>query len=253
MNILEMLKQAKPSTRPPIIFLKMIPRKSQRIAKRECNLTLTAFAEPKVKVIQSSYNVRVDQADDENGNSLLADAGRSYGMSSGQQWMWNLQARLNYPEKNAGQRIKIFKGSIKFLVQLQSETVEIEDVLTAKSVEKRLAGRRLLFKQAKKQNENQYEVQVTVFRDGLGQQEWNAMQGNTNGIKLVDKEGKAFSSQGWGSSSDGSKMEYTWNFGRQNFGGEDGKPGEPHRLVWEVPTETREMDVPFVFKDLRLP
>ena len=222
--------------------------------QRECNLTLTAMSEPKVRVVQSSYAVDVKEAVDENGNSLVADAQSSYGMNSGQQWMWNLQARLAYPEKNAGQRVARFRGAVKFLVQLESETFEVTDVLTAKAVEKRIANRRIQFKQAKKQNENQYEVQVVLYRDGMPQAEWGAMSSSAQGVKLLDKDGRALSSNGWGTSSDGQKLEFNWSFGRQqHFGAGEGKPGEPYRLTWEIPTETREMEVPFEFKDLRLP
>ncbi|HYE19088.1 MAG TPA: hypothetical protein VEA69_11625, partial [Tepidisphaeraceae bacterium] len=223
--------------------------------QRECTLTLTALAEPKVRVVQSSYNVNVREAVDENGNSLVADGQASYGMSSGQQWMWNLQARLAYPDKNPGQRLVRFRGSMKFLVQLDSEVFEVTDVMTAKPVERRIANRRIAFKQAKKQNENQYEVQVTLHRDGMPQAEWGAMSSSAHGVKLLDKDGRALSSNGWGTSSDGQKLEFNWTFGRQqHFGGGDGgKPGEPYRLTWEIPTETREMEVPFEFKDLRLP
>ncbi len=220
--------------------------------QHDFSFSLSAFAEPKIKVIQSSYNVKVEKAEDEKGNSLAIDDRNSNGFNSGQQWMWNLQARLNYPE-NAGKLIARFRGSVKFLLQVQSETLDIPDVLTAKGVERRIAGRRILFKLARKQSDTAYEVLVTVFRDGMAVEDWNAMQYNANSIKLLDKDGRPLSSHGWGSSGDGTKMEYNWNFSRQNWGGEETKPGEPQRLVWEIPTETREMDVNFEFKDLPLP
>jgi hypothetical protein len=48
-------------------------------------------------------------------------------------------------------------------------------------------------------------------------------------------------------------MNYNWNFSRNSWGGDDQKPGEPYRLIWEIPLETRETTVDFSFKDLMLP
>jgi hypothetical protein len=48
-------------------------------------------------------------------------------------------------------------------------------------------------------------------------------------------------------------MNYTWNFNRNVWNGQQTKLGEPHRLVWEIPTETREINAAFEFKDLPLP
>jgi hypothetical protein len=215
------------------------------------SISLSAFAEPKVKVLGSSYNVNVDQAVDDKGNSLVATDNVMNGMSNGQQWMWNLNARLNYPE-NAGKTIKVVKGSVKFVVQTKSETLDIPDVLTAKNVTKTVANCRVMLKEVKKNGE-QYDVQMTIYRDGMNQQEWNGLQYPGYAVKLVDKDGKSLSAQGWGGGGGPNELNYNWNFTRNSWGGDDGKAGEPARLVWEIPTETRETTVSFEFKDLPLP
>jgi hypothetical protein len=165
--------------------------------------------------------------------------------------MWNLQARLNYPE-NAGKTIKRVKGNVKFLIQTKSETLDIPDVLTAKNVTKTVANVRIMLKGVKKNGE-QYDVSMTIYRDGLNQQDWNAMQYPGYAVQLLDKEGKPLSAHGWGGGGGATELNYNWNFSRNGWGGDETKPGEPARIVWEIPTETRESVVNFEFKDLPLP
>jgi hypothetical protein len=217
------------------------------------SMSLSAFCEPKVRVIGSSYNVKVDEAVDDKGNALTSNEFVYDNMNNGQQWMWNLTARLKYPQDNAGKRIQRLKGSVKFLVQTRSESLDIPDVLAAKNVTQNVGGRRIVLKEVKKNGE-QYDVQMSIFRDGLNAQEWNALQYPGYAVRLLDKEGRALTSHGWGGGGGGNEMSYNFNFSKQNFhGGEDGKPGEPHRLVWEIPIETRETNVNFEYKDLPLP
>ena len=49
-------------------------------------------------------------------------------------------------------------------------------------------------------------------------------------------------------------MNYNWHFNRNTWNGDrTARPEEPQRLVWEIPTETREMTAEFAFKDLPMP
>jgi hypothetical protein len=219
--------------------------------QHDFQLSLVAFVEPKIRVVQSSYNVRIDEAVDDHGNSLAFNEPTPEGMSTGRQWMWNLNARLKYPAEHPGKKITRLRGGMRFVVQTRSETLDVPNVLTAKNVQKTIAGRRILLKEVKKNGES-YEVQTTVYRAGLSQADWNAMTYPGAAIRLLDKDGKALSSRGWGGGGGPDEMNYNWTFARDNWGGEE-KAGEPFRLVWEIPTETRPMDVDFSFKDLPMP
>jgi hypothetical protein len=219
--------------------------------QHEFTLALSTFVEPKIRVVQANYYADVDEAVDDKGNSLVA-TDKIYGTtSSGQQWMWNATARLNYPE-NAGRQIARLKGSVKFQIQTRSETLEIPDVLTTRNFTKKVANRRVVFKELKKTGE-QYEVQLTIHRDGLSDREWNATQNPAYAIRLLDRDGHALNANGWGSSSGGPTMTYTVNYTRTVWNGQRSTVGEPHRLVWEIPTETRDVTVPFEFKNLPIP
>jgi len=219
--------------------------------QHEFNIAFTVFSEPKLRVIQSSYYVNVDEAADEKGNSLV-NSERVYGsINSGQQWMWNASARLNYPE-NAGKQIARFKGNMKFLLQTKAETLDVPDVMKVKNVTKTIARRRMLIKEVK-QNGEQYELSMTLYRDDMPQQEWFALQNPGYTVHLLDKDGRQLTSSGWGGGSNDREMNYTWTFNRNVWNGRQEKLGEPFRLVWEIPVETRETTINFEFKDLPLP
>lgn len=220
--------------------------------QHEFTLVLSAFAEPKIRVVQAGYYADVDEAVDDRGHSLVA-TDRVYGTtSSGQQWMWNATARLAYPDRDPGTRIARLKGHLTFLIQTRSETLDVPDLLTAHNLTRTVAGRRIVLNQVKATGE-QYEVQMTIHRDGLSAREWNAMQNPGYAVRVTDKDGNPLAANGWGGSSGVNQLVYTWTFNRNVWNGRQNKVGEPHRLVWEIPTETREVTVPFEFKDLPIP
>jgi hypothetical protein len=55
-----------------------------------------------------------------------------------------------------------------------------------------------------------------------------------------------------GGGGGGDSMEINLQFQKQNWNGGQ-SAGDPVKLVWEVPVETREVVVPFEFVDLPLP
>jgi hypothetical protein len=219
--------------------------------QREFAINLMAFAEPKVRVHQSSYNVKVEEAVDDKGNNLMLNDRMGDGLNSGNQWAWNLTARLAWPE-NPGTRLKKFKGSVRFLVQTRSETLDVPEITKVKGVTKTVGGRRILIKEMK-QNGSQYELHVTMYRDGMSQNDWGMMESPYYSTRLMDKDGRQLNANGWGGGGGPNERNFQWTFSRDTFGPDNEKVGEPYRLVWEVPLETRDVKAGFEFLDLPLP
>jgi hypothetical protein len=219
--------------------------------QREFSVQMTAFSEPKVRVLQSSYNVKVEEATDDKGNSLVVNDRVHDGFSSGNQWAWNMTARLNWPEK-PGTRLTRFKGSMGFVVQTKFETLDIPNIATVKDAIKTVAGRRIRIKELK-QNGSSCELHVTMYRDGMSANDWNAMEYPYYAVRLLDKDGRQLGSNGWGGGRAQNEANYQWTFSRDAWGGDNDKPGEPYRLLWEIPLETRDVRASFEFKDIPLP
>jgi hypothetical protein len=218
--------------------------------RRNCNVQFLIYPEPKMRVLQGTHSVRIEEAVDEKGNSLAIPAFVP-DMSYSNTWPWNLNASL-MPQVNSGQRIAKLRGSGRFVIQTRSEQAEIGDVQGARGVTKTVAGKRFTLKEVRKQG-NQYVAMVTLYRAGWTQSEWNYMMYPQQTFRMVDEHNVPLMRLGNGNSGGGpDQMDIDIQFQRQNWNGTE-NAGEPVKLIWEVPVETKEIGVPFEFTDLPLP
>jgi hypothetical protein len=68
----------------------------------------------------------------------------------------------------------------------------------------------------------------------------------------VDANGVPLSRRNYGGGTNlGDYAELNLMFGRDDWNGEGA--GAPAKLIWEVPTETAEVEAPFEFADVPLP
>ncbi|MCY2951878.1 MAG: hypothetical protein NTU53_07855 [Planctomycetota bacterium] len=219
---------------------------------RVCSIQMLVFAEPKIRVLQGSYVAKIEQAVDEKGNSLVGvPRAVSESMQPPSNWFWNLSVSLQ-PPAGVGQRIAKLKGTVRFIVQTRAEKAEVGDVIGARNVTKVVGGKRFTLKGVRKQGEL-YVVQMTLYRSGWTANEWMLMY-PYNVFKLVDGKGNPLlrTSNAGGGGGGGDEANVNLTFRRQNWpGAEDG--GEPAKLVWEIPIESKEMVVPFEFRDLPMP
>ena len=222
----------------------------------EFNIQFMAYGEPKLRVIQYASNVKLIEAVDDHGNSLLDDEPADVSLSSGGTGSWSLYARLKYPQSNSGKRIARLKGEAFFVLQTGAHKVELPDIMSRKDVSKTIAGHRYCIKRAEQQD-HYYSVQVRIDRDGRTDQEWSSLQTNlyyNNGIELRTADGQTLQYNGSSAvSSTGDSLEMTYQFSR--YDPIDGQPRQesPLTLVWEIPTDSKLVSIPFEFKDLPLP
>lgn len=218
---------------------------------RETHLQILVFAEPKIRVLQGSYVARLEQVLDEKGNSLMMQRLTPDGMQPVVNWFWNLSVSLA-PPPNAGRRIAKLKGSARYLIQTRAERAEIPDVLAARNVSKVVAGRRFVLKEVRR-NGDAYTVHLTLYRTGWAPAEWSLLY-PYNFFKLEDAKGRPLYRvpRAGGGGAGGDQLDITLTFRRQTWL-EDEDLGEPAKLVWEVPTESKTVTVPFEFNDLPLP
>ncbi|HSU67465.1 MAG TPA: hypothetical protein VLJ39_11380, partial [Tepidisphaeraceae bacterium] len=103
-----------------------------------------------------------------------------------------------------------------------------------------------------KPNADAWQLRMHVSQPNLGGPDWQQlMDGVQNRMQILDAEGTPLDHRGASTSSNNGAIDITLDFGRSNR--PDGRQsGEPARLVWEVPTRTRELTVSISFKDLPL-
>ncbi|MFI5379057.1 MAG: hypothetical protein ACHRHE_07165 [Tepidisphaerales bacterium] len=250
---------------------------------RNLMMNINVYVEPKVKIVKWFSVPDMAEAVDEKGNSLLAPAvaaaqappvqraAWSYGRGIG--WM---AVPLAYPP-GAGEKIASLRGKIRAVVQTKGEKLEIAEVMKAENVEKSAGGRRITLKGVKRLNEWQYQATIVFYRGAMDDQQFRDLLSNP-GMQLVDADGQEFMSAGgqWGGvwmngggmvfqpggapnpapagpAAEQTETEVKLMFYRQGRMGQAGAPAEPAKLVWDLVTESREIAIPFEFKDLPLP
>src|SRR5436190_10735058 len=140
-----------------------------------------------MRVLQGTHSVQIEEAVDENGNSLaIPGLPPELGFNTNT-WPWNMAASL-MPQVNTGQKIARLRGSGRFLIQTRCEQAEIADIQNVRGVSKTVGGRKFTFKELRRQG-NQYVAMITLFRAGWSQTEWNYMMYPQQTFRLVDAQG----------------------------------------------------------------
>ena len=240
---------------------------------REFHVSLTAFAEPKLKVLDYSSVVRLDEVVDDNGNSLIPrdDQGipanaEVYGNARpGHPGHWEAGATLHYPTENRGRRIARLKASIAFEIQIRSGVLDLPlgdgGRAQASGMEQTVGGVRMLVKGF---DPAAPRLDVTVYRDGRDDAQWYRVRTllSAGEGRILDGAGQTISRTPVGPSAeeseDSQRLEVRVPFERTSAGAADAKVDnaagpEAARVVWEFPAETRQVVVPFEFNDLPMP
>ena len=215
---------------------------------RQVNVRMIFFTEPKLHVLNVAQQATVIEAEDELGNKLPA-APNPAAQAMGGTWGWWLTARVALPE-HAGERITKLRGVAHLTVQTRSESVEVPDITTAENVERTMAGHKLVVKNVRARGET-YTVTMTITRDPKKRGGWGEINLSST-FRMVDANGLPLSRRNYGGGTNlGDFTELTLMFGRDDWNGEGA--GAPAKLIWEVPTETAEVEAPFEFTDVPLP
>ena len=162
-------------------------------------LQLTAFAEPKLRVLRAGNMVKLEEATDDKGNSLVPGpnaAPRYYGYYSGA-GAWHLFANLQYP-KDPGTRITKLRASTTFTVQTRSQKVEVNNLPSVKEHVQMAGGTRVTIHEFKKVGDSQYQLRIAIGQDAAGGNAnglWEQMQNSIHTrLRVLDAAGRTWDS-----------------------------------------------------------
>ena len=213
---------------------------------RQLDVSLTLFAEPKLSVYRISSVATIETAVDEKGNSLVKprdpweDRG---GGGRNSNWMVDVACHLKYPP-NVGDRIARLKGYASVIVAGKDQTIALKSPLTLKNADQNVDGQMLRVVGVQKVGPNQYDASFVCSFDSPILKDWDDFQ---RVAKLVDRNGKAFQHGGGGWGMNGQKtLQFQVTFMGQGM-------SEPAELDITLPTQVKELRVPFEFTDLPLP
>jgi len=220
--------------------------------RRVCTLGMGLLAEPKVWLLKVAQVAQIEQAVDENGLILPSQpipySGRS---DTPMAWKWDMAAYLNTPP-GTGERIARLKGNVRVTVRTKSESCQIDEIQTAHNVERTLDGHKLLVKDVRRNNGETFTLSLSVNRDPAKKGGWGDIN-LASTFHMLDAAGRPLSRRNFGAGGgEGDQASLSLTFGRDDWAGGEGA-GEPVKLVWEIPTEAKELSIPFEFVDVPLP
>ena len=226
----------------------------QRTASENLSINLSVWPEPKVQLIGYGWNAQATEAVDEKGNSLLVP-GRGQEPDSMLEHEVSHQYSIPLqPLKDRGQKLARLKGSYRVRVATATQVLEVQDVLNGKSSETPIGEYRFVVKEGKRTGERATVVLEIQRQQGpigrlLGvgggsSSRWPSPEG----ARFVGPNGQNFPTNGWNGSGSGSSMRYEIRLTVGLL-----EDDESLKLVWTIPTEFKDIDVPFEFTDLPLP
>ena len=217
------------------------------------SLQLMAYSEPKLHVLSSSAMLKIAEAVDSAGNSLVPTGMENRGYYGGSGGTWNLFAQLKYPEKNAGDHIAHLKGSASFVVQTRSQHLQIPNIRSIHDQAQMVGETAVLFRELKKVNDL-WELRLQTDMPNFGSPRWMQFnQSVQNDLQLVDDNNQPLDHRGMRSQGNGNHMEFTILFARSQRALDGRGSNEPAAVLWDVPTASKEMVVTFDLKDLPMP
>ena len=238
-------------------------------ADREAlSLSGQIHVDPRLRWIYRAASVRVNQASDENGQSLAPEnvfGGRGRNVMVGPGW-GALDIALQPPAQR-GAILKQLRGTLYGTVAVASEQWEIADVLNAKNIQKTIAFGNAVLQlalQGVQATADGYQVTLKTTRNknGGGQVRLSTgehIQLNSSlyhNIRLLDAAGRDLKPLGRSSSASNSDQGQ-FTTATVAFTTESDKvaihTGPPVRLLLQYDTDWRELAVPFEFKDIPLP
>ncbi len=222
------------------------------------NLQLAVYVDPKARVLHGPTQLNVNAIQDDKGNSLLLPGANSDHLSGGnfnQTWLWNLSVPIKYLP-DGGRRIGMLRGSAKFRVVRKMDVWEIKDPLKAQNLERPIPNGKAILVGVQEQGNN-YIVNVVIEQQ---KRLFNLNPGRSNSmydysslsrsIKLLDANDKAWDSGGGGGGGGPDRLSYNFHFYSSN---PQERPGRPAKVIWELPTEIKEIEIPVEFKDFPVP
>ena len=208
-------------------------------------VSVAAYAEPKLIVLGNASSLQVEQAIDDAGNSLVPPANELRSFFGGSNGNWNMAVRLHWPAK-PGKRIKRLVASTAFTIQTRSEKLQIDNLQNAKTQTYTIGGANVVFRGCAKAGDA-WELKLAISNNTPLLQQMLQTQ-----MQVLDDQGRPLNRRMTSGQGDGATTTYTIQYASARMPGVS-MVGDPVRLLWEVPTESKSIPVTFEFDDLPMP
>ncbi len=211
-----------------------------------CRLYLFAHAEPRLST--PSWMIESVSVTTDDGKQLTPLSNGTTGPVNGK-YETQVSLRGDIAASKALRTIEI-KG--RMLRQTAVERIELGDLFNIKGHTRPIGEGRATVDQFIKLADSQYEYKVSLHRGGMSPADWRSLQAlmQRTSVQVLDADGKHLTSMG-GSSSYSAEEWWSQTRISRGFGAQGGNaPGEPVKLIWEVPKEFEALPVSFEFTNV---
>jgi hypothetical protein len=227
--------------------------------RRGMSLELGVYPEPKITVLRTT-DLKLDRAVDDHGNPLTSQSGRGFrgGRGFGGRFGGGFNQLRNGPRLVSGifqrppeaEKIGELRGQFTVCVLGGTTRWEIPDPLSIASVGRTVdsipvtlealtgAGDRYLLKVSIPFGWSSSDSQLAEIE--------NLMQ---RGLRLLDASARQLTAGTPDHNSGSETTDIEMTFSTRSLTG-DKPTGPPARLVWEIPEKTRDVTIPFNFKNI---
>ena len=210
------------------------------------SMNLTVYPEPKITLLHGVTNLKIIEAVDDHGNSMLPPVNNrtisSGGFSAGAAQLF---APLISPQK-PGDQNGTFRANATFNVQTKVQQIQIPDIMKVKNFHVPIRGMDITVKDLV-QKDNNYELRVSIVQSpNLPPELRNVYELVQNNLRLVDNRGIELPHHGMSSNPRPDGTEITLIFGQTI------PAHAPDKLMWDIPLESKPLVVPIHFTDIPL-
>jgi hypothetical protein len=225
---------------------------SSYAARRGMSVDLSVYAEPKVVVLRV-VDLKFDKAVDDQGNPLLSQSGRfgrGRGFGGGPWTRRNRGPReviapFQRPADDVN-HIAELRGQVRLSVQGGLTRWEVSDPLGMSPVTRTIDQMPVTLESLTSSGGASYELHVRIPYDWVSSttHQDEVMELLRRGLHVIDAAGRPLNVASPDSHPGSSGTDIEVDISR------DSKTGPPAKLIWNIPDQTRELLVPFAFKNI---
>jgi hypothetical protein len=210
---------------------------------------LCVYVEPRVRVVglKTDFELVVD----ENGDALLPDNfnGRGVGPVPDTDFFW--QSQFPIAPTRFSRKIARLKGTMHLTVQTEAKTFELPIQTGDKPGRKELAGYTFDLLGLDAAGDG-HTLRLKLFRENLEPWQWDWFRQPMRRARLLDEHGVPLRVSGSGTGGDDRSTDCSVTYTASD-GSLTPLTAKPAKLVWELPTKSEQLDIPFELIDVGLP
>ena len=222
------------------------------------SVRLEVYPEPRATLLRGNLRVRLSDAKDQHGQSLLplADSGINLGGAGrqGPGYVWNVPLR---PVASRDTTLASLRGSVSVVLAEQVQQIELPDRSGGKTLSGPMpvslsAGAMSASIMSMVSVDGAYRMDMQIGIDPA-EMDWEALMISMQdgGIRAFDVDNRELALLNFSTEGGGPADNVRCKWGKPKGAGSP-PVGAPFKLLWDVPSRTTEVVVPFELHDVRL-